>query len=323
VKVLVTGATGFVGSHLTEALLRQGAQVRTLVRSRDHLRWIDGLQGVEFCTGELEDRPSLERAVAGVEVIYHVAGVIKARHAAEYEKVNAGGTSNLLDAAMNANLKRFVYVSSQAAVGPSTIDAPLDEEMPPRPITPYGASKLEGERRVRGSGLPFTIVRPPAVYGPRDADLFHFFKLAGRGVVPIPGFGVRKVSLIYVEDLVQGLLLAAGHERALGRTYFLKSGDHAWSQLAQGLRKVMGRGRAVRIPVPVLWTVAIVGEAVSGIVGKAAALNRHKARELTQRAWLCSTQRAEKELDFAPRWPLERGLERTAKWYREAGWIKG
>lgn len=324
-KVLVTGATGFVGSHLTEALLREGAQVRALVRSRDHLRWIDGLEGVELCTGTLEDRTSLSRAVAGVEVIYHVAGVIKARHAAQYGKVNAQGTSNLLDAAEQAapNLQRFVYVSSQAAAGPSTLDSPLDEEAPPEPITPYGASKLAGEQRVLQGRLPFTIVRPPAVYGPRDTELFQFFKLASQGVVPIPGFGVRKVSLIYVEDLVQGLLLAAGKERALGGTYFLKSGDHEWSQIARGLKKVMGRGTAVRVPVMVLWAAALLGEAAAGIMGKAAALNRHKARELTQRAWLCSIRRAEAEIDYAPQWPLDRGLERTAGWYREAGWIKG
>jgi nucleoside-diphosphate-sugar epimerase len=325
VKVLVTGATGFIGSHLTERLLKEGAHVRTLVRNPDRLRWLKDLSGIETCCGFLEDKDSLRAAVKGVDLIYHTAGLVKARKEAAYFRVNAEGTENLLEAAgkEEAGLKRFVYVSSQAAIGPSPIDQPLDEGSLARPITPYGRSKLKGEKAVLDwkNRFPVTIIRPPAVYGPRDVDILIYFKLASRGIVPIPGLGRRMVSLVYVEDLVQGLLLAGQHLEGAGKTFFITSGNHEWTEIANALIAAVGRGIRIRLPVILVRFAAFLCEMAGGLTRRPMALNFHKARELGQRAWLCSSKYARKILGYQPAWTLEKGMVNTAEWYRSMGWI--
>jgi nucleoside-diphosphate-sugar epimerase len=325
VKVLVTGASGFIGSHLTEALLGKGFEVKALVRSPKRRGWLEGLEGIEIRYGALEDPASLERAVDDVDIVYHIAGVVKARNSAAYFQVNAQGTQHLLDAVMERTdgLTRFVYVSSQAVSGPSPRDVPLTETAPPRPITPYGQSKGEGEKRVLAlkDRIPVTVIRPPAVYGPRDSELFHYFKLAAQGVVPIPGFGRRQVSLAYVTDLVQGLLLAGESPQATGETFFITSGDHDWDEIAKTLKGAMGRGKSLRVPVAAFYGVALLCEALSWVTRKPAALSLNKAKELTQPAWLCSSDLARDRLGYRSAWPLERGIESTAAWYRQVGWI--
>jgi nucleoside-diphosphate-sugar epimerase len=325
-KALVTGASGFVGSHLTEALLRKGCKVKALVRGPDRLRWVKDLPGLDKAFGSLEEPASLARAMEGVDTIFHVAGVVKAEEEETYFLVNAKGTENLVEAALGNReaIKRFVYVSSQAAAGPGSLDRPTEEDDPPRPITPYGRSKLEGERIVLAARdrLDVTVVRPPAVFGPRDMDIFLYFKMARQGFVPIPGFGDRRVSVVYVLDLVQGLLLAAESPKASARTYFITSGDYEWPRIAAALRAAVGRGKAIRIPVWVMHAAAASSEIVGRLLGKPVALTRDKARELVQRAWLCSTQRAREELGFHPSWPIEKAMAVTADWYREAGWIR-
>jgi len=326
VKVLVTGATGFIGSHLADALTKSGLTVKALVRDPGRLRWLGDINGVEVCRGSLESTDSLAEAVRDVEIIYHTAGMITARNEKEYFDVNAAGTENLLDAAERSarSLERFVLVSSLAAAGPGRPDAPLDESASPRPITPYGRSKLAGEEIAlkRSSRLPVTIVRPPAVYGPRDAGVFTFFKLASLGIIPIPGFGRRMVSLAYVEDLVQGILKAGTHPLATGKTYFITSGDHEWDEVARALKSAVGKGVIVRLPVALLYAAALLNEAAGRMTGTARTLNIHKARELKQRAWLCSSRRAMDELGYNPGFTLEKGMKITAEWYRKAGWIK-
>lgn len=324
-RALVTGATGFIGSHLAEGLLRKGAKVRALARSADRLRWLKEIEDVEVVFGSLEDSESLMRAVDDVDVVYHAAGIVKARSAAEFFNVNTRGTENILQAVMasKGTPPRFVFVSSQAAVGPSRLDEAMDESAPANPITPYGRSKLKAEEAVLAlkDRIPVILIRPPAVYGPREADLYMFFKLASRGVVPIPGFGDRMVSLTYVEDLVQGIILAGTQPEALGKTFFITSGDYDWRELASTLAAVIGRGRIIRLPLTALHMGAIFYEVAALFTRKAPALSRDKARELGQRAWLCSDRRAREVLGYRPAWPLKKGLSATAAWYREAGWI--
>jgi dihydroflavonol-4-reductase len=326
-KALVTGATGFIGSHLTEALLSEGAEVRALARSPLRLRWLKDVAGIDVQYGTLEDEASLKQALRGVDVVFHTAGVVKAREARTYFQVNAQGTARLLDAVGQAGsgIKRFVHVSSQAAAGPGPDFEPLDEDAPPRPITPYGRSKLEAEKCVLEwkDRIPVTVVRPPAVYGPRDVDIFIYFKLAGRGIVPIPGFGRRMVSIVYVKDLVRGILLAAANRDAVGKTFYITSGDHDWTEIAKTLKQAMGRGKAIRLPVTMLKLAALISETFSCLGQSAAAFNRHKALELTQRAWLCSSERARRVLGYRPEWPLDQGMRVTAAWYRNAGWLQG
>ena len=188
--VLVTGSTGFIGSHLVELLLQKGCRVRCLIRKTSDLQWLKDLP-VEFVEGDIADPPSLARAVRGVEYIYHSAGLTKARTEDQYFRANAGGTRSLLEAARDVapGLKRFLFLSSQTAAGPSPTITPITEEFPPRPITTYGRSKLQGEKECLSvSGrVPVTICRAPAVYGPRDKDVFEFFHTVSRGLQPMAG----------------------------------------------------------------------------------------------------------------------------------------
>ncbi|UCB52931.1 MAG: NAD-dependent epimerase/dehydratase family protein, partial [Candidatus Zixiibacteriota bacterium] len=223
-STLVTGANGFVGSHLAEGLLERGYRVRCLVRKTSDLRWLSGLE-VEYFYGDVADKESLKGVCGNVDLVFHAAGLTSARSRKEYLRANAEGTRNLVEVCLEQNpkLQRFVYVSSQAAVGPGVDERPLDETAPSRPITDYGESKLEGERIVleHVSQLPVTVVRPPAVYGPRDTDVLGFFKVASRGFRVSFGKGESFLSLVYVKDLVDGIIRAAENPKSLGQTYFI------------------------------------------------------------------------------------------------------
>lgn len=324
-KAFVTGATGFVGSHLTERLLSEGYDVDALVRAPERASWLDRLPAVRRIPGSLADRDRLDRAAAGADLIFHSAGLVKARTEAEYFKANADGTRNVLEAALKAGsrLKRFVLISSQAAAGPSPDGHPITEDDPPRPITPYGRSKLAGEEIVldRKDDLPVTIIRPPAVYGPRDRDIYIYFKLASRGIVPVTGSLKRRISLVHVNDLVTGIVGAALEEKGAGQTYFITSGNYDWDELSSGVARAVGRGRRIPIPAALLRCVAAICDVVGFVTRHAMTLNGHKAREILQDAWNCSHERAREHFGYEPEWDLDRGMAQTAEWYRKEGWI--
>ena len=325
-KALVTGANGFVGSHLVEGLLRKGCQVRCLVRKTSNLRWLSGLN-VEYAYCDIGEKNSLEGAVRGVDVVFHCAGLTKARCREEYFKANAEGTKNLVTASLESNpkLKRFVYVSSQAAVGPGADEKPLDEAAPCRPITYYGESKLEGENIVLGyiSKLPITIVRPPAVYGPRDTDILGFFKVANSGFRISFGFGQNFLSLVYVKDLVDGIILAAENPQSVGQTYFVADDRvYSWKEAFEIIATVLDKKTIpLRIPKSLVFSVAFIAQSFCALTGKAAVFNVQKAKEITRRYWGLDVSKAKAELGFSPEHDLVKGAEETVKWYREMSWL--
>jgi len=324
-KVLVTGATGFIGSHLVEALINENREVKVLVRSPELSGWLKNVNPISLVNGALENSDSLKKAVEDVDLIYHCAGAVKAVKGSHFFEVNAKGTENLLEAAaMHGKLKRFVFVSSQAAAGPSSLNTPTTEEDEPDPITPYGKSKLLAEKAVLdyADRYEVVIVRPPAVYGPRERDIFTYFKLASSGFLPKPGYGQKMVSLVYSSDLVQGLLLAGNKPEAAYKTYFITSGDHEWLEIGKAMTKAVGRGRVFPIPMTILYIAALLSQTVAKILRKPAALDLNKAKELGQKAWLCSSDKAKNELGYKPEWSLEKGMEATTAWYRKEGWIR-
>src|SRR5581483_8675949 len=209
-RALVTGASGFIGRHLAEHLLREGVRVRVLVR--DARRWRG--PRTEMAVGDLADRAALRNAVRGVDRVYHVAGLTKARREADYFTVNHLGTVHLLQACLEVNpaLRRFVLVSSQAAAGPVWAGRPVTEHDPPRPVSAYGWSKLRAEQAALACSplLPITIVRPPVVYGPRDRDTLLVFRAARFGLVPRLG-PLACLSIVHVDDLVRGTRCAGEH----------------------------------------------------------------------------------------------------------------
>lgn len=318
---LVTGGTGFIGSHLLARLSREAAPVRCLVRpKRGRAAMPDFVETVE---GDLASGEGLDRALDGVDAVIHLAGVTKALRAADYYQGNAEATRKLAEAARGRSL-RFVHVSSLAAIGPSEGATPIAEDAPPRPLTNYGKSKLEAERIVRAI-LPGTvIVRPPVVYGPRDTDVFQLLKSIANGLVVEIAGGDRWFSAIYADDLAEGLLAAVRTPGVEGRDYFLTHPKPAsWGELAEAAASVMGRKpRVVRVPVPLAYAAGWCAEMWSRASGTPGIISREKIDEARCAAWICDSRRASAELGFTASTALAEGMAKTLAWYREAGWLK-
>lgn len=325
-KVLVTGGNGFIGSHLVELLLSRHYGVRCLVRKTSDRTWVKGLD-LEFIEGDLFDPDALRNAVKGVDYVYHSAGVTKAKTRAEYYRGNAAGTKNLLDATTkhNLSLKRFVHISSQAAVGPSPTRTPITEETLPHPITSYGKSKWQAEEECLkvSAKLPVTIVRPPVVYGPRDKDVFEFFSTVNKGLQPTVGFGEKLVSMIHVQDLVRGFVMAAESAAAIGRTYFISSKSvYGWKEIGEAAEKALNRkALRVRLPEPAVFVVAAFAELFALFSPKPALINFEKARDMVQDYWTCDASRAARDFGFEQEISLADGIQSTIAWYRNNGWL--
>ena len=326
-RCFLTGATGFMGSHLAEQLAAQGHAVRVLVRKTSNLQWLKHLS-VEYCYGDVTDPATLPAALEGVDYVFHVAGLVKAFDRETYFRVNAGGTASLLEACarMPKPPRRIVLVSSQAAGGPSGRGPAVTENDPPHPVSFYGESKVEAERVAAtfADRLSIAIVRPPATYGPRDTEVFQFIKAAARfGIAPIAGKPDMPMSVAHVDDVVQGLILAANSPKAAGRAYYVAGpGVATWETIADALENVLGRKlRRVHIPMWLVRIAARVIEAHSSVVGKPATLNREKIREVLADGWVCSIQRAREELGFEPRVDVQQGMRQTVEWCRKNKWL--
>jgi nucleoside-diphosphate-sugar epimerase len=322
--ILITGGTGFVGSHLVEAICARGEPLRCLVRRDSFKRHPSALPAkVELAFGDLVSGEGLNAALEGAGTVIHLAGVTKALSTAEFYAGNVRATENLARAVAGRGV-RLVHVSSQAAIGPSGDGTPVSDDAEPQPLTHYGKSKLEGERIVRALVPDAVIVRPGVVYGPRDTDVLEMFKSIGRGFVLEISGGERWFQAIYVKDLAEGLLAAASAPEAGGRAYFLAHAKAvSWSELSSTAARIMRkRTRVLRIPAPLAYAVGGVAEVWSRLTGKPGIISREKVREAECRYWTCDTSRAAQELGFEAQTPLELGLAQTLAWYKEAGWLK-
>ncbi|MGH2584565.1 MAG: NAD-dependent epimerase/dehydratase family protein [Dehalococcoidia bacterium] len=323
-RCLVTGGTGFIGSHLVEALLDRGAEVVCLVRPTSDRRWIAATRAEVRCAG-LDDPAAIARHLDGVTHVCHVAGAIAARSAAEFDRVNCGLTRAVLTACASvASPPRLLYVSSLAAAGPSRPSRPVTEDDPPHPVSAYGRSKLRAEGIVRGFAgrVPFTIVRPPVVYGPRDQALLTVFRVIARRLRPRLSDN-RFLSLISVGDLVQGLVRVLESDAAVGRTYFLTYPQPlSLRALGEYIAEALGvRALGVPAPDPLVLAAGAAAQFASGLIGRVSPFNLEKAREMTMPGWVCDGRRARDELGFQPSTTHEVALRTTAHWYREQGWL--
>lgn len=320
---LVTGATGFVGSHLVEGLRAAHRPVRALVRPTSDARHCRAL-GAEVVVADPMDAPAIAAALQDVSVVFHLAAATRARNERAYERANVGLTATLMAAAAAAaEPPRVVYLGSLAAVGPTRDGGPVGEDESPRPLTAYGRTKLEAERIVLGTeAVAALVLRPPAVYGPRDRDLLTFFRMAARGVMPLPAGPDRPVQLIHVRDLVDALRVA-GDSTLRSRVYHVaEPAIRPWSTVVSMIARAVGT-TPLRVPVPraALWLAAALSEGFARVTGRATIFNRDKVRELLARGWLCTTERAERELGFRATIPLDQGIAETAHWYRTEGWL--
>jgi nucleoside-diphosphate-sugar epimerase len=326
-KVLVTGASGFLGSHIAEALVADGHQVRLLLRRTSNREWVRALD-YEDATGDITDPASLPDAIAGVDAVIHAAGLIKARSYEEFAAVNATGTGNLLAAAEAhaPGLKRFIYVSSLAAHGPSPGGRPRPIDASPNPITAYGRSKLAGEDLVRLSTLaPRSVIfRAPAMYGPRDPALVPFFRLAKFRLAPLLMGGHNRISIAYGPDAAQAIATAAAAEANVdGKTYTMDDGEvHTWRDLLAAVEKAVG-ARVLPVSCP-RWTfdaVARINEAFGMATNRPVTLTREKVREMAQRHWVCDSEALRRDLGWTPTTTIGAGARLTAAWYKDHGWI--
>ncbi len=327
-KALVTGATGFVGSHVVDELLRQGFDVAYVARATSNHRWLIN-KPVELREGSLYDANSLHRAVTDVDVLVHVAGQIAGRDEADFYRGNVLVTRNLLDAvrAYRPNLKRFVHISSGAVTGPSpSAEQPLTEEAAPKPLTAYGRTKLQAEQEVLAvaNEIPVTIVRPPVVYGPRDEATLTFFQLVNRGFAPLIGFDDKFVSMIHARDLAMGIVEATLHPVAEGKIYNITSEEaYTWQQIANVAAAVSGRRRlaSIRIPHPLVIAIAGTIGGLGKLSKKPPVIDIDKGRDFIQKYWTSSGEKARRELGFRPQISLNDGILETITWYKEQKWL--
>jgi dihydroflavonol-4-reductase len=326
-KVLVTGGTGFIGSHMVELLLRKGHDVVCLVRDESSLKHLQGLTVPTVRSDRLKEALT---GTAPVDVVIHMAGATRGLDYQSYRTVNVILTELLLElcaARQETNpLTRFVLVSSQAAAGPCGADGlPVTEADPESPVSLYGRSKLEAEQVATSfSGcVPLTIVRPPTVFGPRDRDVLGVFQYARYHLAPCLAGPDRLVSIVYVEDLVDGILAAATSSQAIGETYFLANPEPVvWREFGLTVARVMGY-RAVSVPIPLaaMKLASLAGDMVGQVSGSAKLFRSEKLEEMKQIAWICSPDKAWRELKWRAGTALEDAVAKTADWYMKHGWM--
>jgi nucleoside-diphosphate-sugar epimerase len=319
-RALVTGAGGFLGTALVRALSARGDEVRALVRRPAPDL---ALPGVAVVTGDATDPDALRAAVAGCDVVFHLAGVRRAVDPEEFRRVNAGATRTLLDACLAAapRLSRFVLAGSMAAAGPSR--TPRREDWPAEPTEAYGASKVEAERIALSYAdrLPVAIARPPRIMGAGDRENLLFFRVARAGLAL--SFGDRPLSWIDVDDCARGFLLLALRPEARGEAFFLAAPD---TTTAEGLQREAARALGVRVrrvPVPgvALRALAAAADAVTVATGRRLPLNRKLAAQLLAPGWVCDPGKARERLGFVATTPLAASIDRAAAWYRAQGWL--
>jgi len=328
-NVLITGGSGFIGTHLVEGCITRGYKVNCLVRRYSSLKYLQDKK-IRFFQGDVTDENSLTEAVKDMDIVFHLAALRK-KTASEkvFYKVNVGGTKCLLENCyrFQPHLKRFVYISSIAAAGPTGALEPLNEDAPCFPVDFYGKSKLEAEKVVKGYGkkLPITVIRPPVVYGPRDKTprkTLWYMKMVKRGIKPIWRANKTYFNAIFVRDLVEGLMLAAESPVATDKIYFMcderiTSYDEICDLTASFLHKRLIR---IKIPFYITEVAALIIETYSKITNTRPILRRQKNKK-ERIHWICDGSKAKEELGFQTKTSLDRGIRETITWYLENGWI--
>lgn len=338
-KILITGASGFIGSFIVEEALRQGMETWAAVRSTSSKRYLQDKR-IRFIELDFSSEDKLREQLRGHEFDYvvHAAGITKALKRDDFYRVNAEGTKNLVRAitSLRMPLKRFVYMSSLSIFGAIREQQPYTDIEPtdtPKPNTAYGQSKLAAEKILEsfrgmpdgeaGESLPYVILRPTGVYGPREKDYYLMMKSIKGHTDFAVGFKRQDITFVYVRDVVQAVFEALDHG-VNGHAYFLSDGEvYQSSTFSNLVHEALGRPWWVRITAP-LWllrAITSVGDIIGHLTGKMIVLNNDKYNILKQRNWRCDISLAEKELGYKPQWNLERGVDEAVKWYKDNGWL--
>lgn len=326
-KVLITGASGFLGYHLINAALEKGLEVYAAVRKSSDISHLQALP-VKFTELNYKDVAGMEKIFAEEKINYviHAAGTTKALTQEDYDLVNNIYTQHLAKAAEKnkAQIKRFVYISSLAATGPSNnLEKGIQDNAVPYPVTAYGKSKLNAEIGLKDTDIPVTILRPTAIYGPREKDIFIVTQTLNKGLDPYIGKGLQKLSFVYAKDM------AAVAVNALLKTgpyciYNISDGKeysrYEYADIVKGL--LQKKAFRFHIPLGILKGFLYVSDRINKSLKKASPLSIEKLNELTAVNWSCDISKARAELDFAPQYDLRKGLEESLEWYRSNQWLK-
>lgn len=319
-KALITGGTGFIGSHLAESLVRQGFEVTCLVRNLARQGYLEGVT-VEKIAGDCTQPETLAAAVKNADYVFHLAGLTKARSDQEFFAGNVLATRNVVNAVLEhaPDIKRLFHLSSLAASGPSPDGTPLREDCPFAPVSSYGRTKMEGEQAVFAvrDRIPVTIIRPPAVYGPRDRDVLIFFQLVKRGIVPY--WGNSRYSFLYVEDLVNGIIQSAQHEDTVGEVFFLSDGNiYSSDDIIDAISAALQR-RPLKVSIP-RAVIPAVGF-VSRFASRLSIVSSDRMKDIQHQYWVCDPGKAKTRFGFQPKVDMRTGAQWTADWYRIHQWI--
>jgi len=322
-KALLTGGTGFIGSHLAELLLDKSAEIFALVRDPHNLKWLKGLN-IHLLEGDLLSIPSLP---SDIDYVFHVAGLTNSSDVADYYTVNQQGTASLFKSLHDQKIlpKKIICLSSLAAVGPSFDGKPVQESDIPHPITPYGKSKLRGEAEALKfkEVYPIVILRAPAVFGPRDKDFLQYFKWIKRGALPAIGSKQRYMSLCYVKDLIRVFYLCSQKELESGEIFNI--GDQnpcSYDEFGEFAGQAMGKKlKKVKIPISIGYLVALIADIAGRINKKPSILNLGKFKQMRQRAWIADMKKAKEKLSFQPQYSLQEAVQETINWYLKHNWL--
>jgi nucleoside-diphosphate-sugar epimerase len=323
-NVFVTGGTGFIGSHVVDSLIDDNDvdEIKCLVRNKE--KWIEG-KPYQKVDGDLHSIRTIEQALTEVDTIIHLAGVVKAPTQKEFDFANVQATEHLIRLANRSGVRKMVILSSLAAAGPSNGKA-LTEKTPMKPISMYGKSKKKMEEmihEVADSDLSVTILRPPAVYGPREDQIYTLFKMMSFGLAPMVGDGTKpELSIIYVQDLVQAIRKSIQQNEIGVHTYFVSGEDTTnWNRISDIVQTVLGK-KSIPIHIKPEWVKKIAGvvETTATFFGSYPVVNREKANEMILE-WICDHSKAKKELNYQPQYSLEEGISRTLRWYKKHDWL--
>jgi len=323
-KILVTGATGFVGSHLVETLVKKGEDVYCLVRATSNLRWLKGLS-VKLVQGDCTDISSLKSLPSDIEFVFHLAGLVKARRKRAFYEVNYQGTVNLIKICLTKRwpLKRFIFISTLAVHG-SPSDSMIKSDDQPRPLSHYAKSKWLAEQALLSVKeiIPVIIFRPTVIYGPRDRELLDFYRLIKTGWVPVLNPN-GKLSLCYVLDLVQALIKALKADVPSGSVFFVSDGNaYSWFEVINIIASLLDKNPCyIYFPKGILWIMAIFAEAMANISRQPIMFSRDKLKEILQHTWVCDISNSIENLGYRPNYSLNIGMEGTIHWYKAQGWL--
>ena len=329
-KVLVTGATGFLGSHVVEALVERGHHVHPLVRASSDTSWLETLPNTQCQVVDLHDHRSILPALRGVDAVVHAAGGGRVKRVKDFYHQNTHITQELIEAIRKSKQDhlRLIFISSIAASGPSKKSGPRSETDIPKPLSHYGRSKLEAESICQSvaSSVHLTILRPPAIYGPRDTKMFKVFQGVQKGLLLRPPG--KQMSLLYGPDCADAVMMCLKGNQASGSVYFVDDGHkHTWKQFGQAIYKAMEQGQrrkkllSVRVPSGLIYWGGAASELKARVTGRPALLTRDKWRDGKQAYWLCSSNRIRGELGFQAKTSLSQGIAQTLNWYQNEGWL--